>query len=344
VKEGSVGSARVSAERQQLAFERQFVPDLWRNWFDWLNESNLASLFGRVFLLLAGLYLNKRIGIRFPAFWICIPISLAAALSAARYIEAEKPVVRLWQLVGSLSAIYALIHYPLMPMRSDDAIGAALYGSVLCVWLASLGAGVICIKIPSLSILPPSFLLWSEGVAGAITGLPQTAFIDVLPLPEVSICIAIGLLINRIPLGLCNGVVDEHDDTKECELSILLRREFARLVCLFAISIHLANYFWAFYAKATLPGPPLAWLWENNPAYIFLAALNNGHILFLADQKLVEWSFAVLDRLHVVSNLGILFAQGAALIAFFLPNRLLFIFLLVFDSMQTANIFVLVAN
>src|SRR5262249_1116024 len=144
-----------------------------------LLSTDLSTLFERVFLLLgpislllAGLYINKRIGTRFPALWLIIPILLAAVMASARYIEAEKPVVRLWQLVGSLSAVYALVHYPLMPLASDDNAAGALYALVQCVWVASLTAGVICFRIPSLSVLPPSFLVCRNSVAGTITGLP----------------------------------------------------------------------------------------------------------------------------------------------------------------------------
>src|SRR5262249_42493189 len=285
--------------------------------------------------------------------------------ASARYIEAEKPVVRLWQLLGSLSAVYALVDYPLMPLASDDSATGALYALVLCVWVASLAAGVICFRIPSLSVLPPSFLVWSSSVAGTITGLPAPyPRLGVMPLSEISICIAIGLLINRIysrspessiwnaierlinrmhsrPRNIfANGVVDERIE----QLDVFLRRAFARLLCLVAISIHLANYFWSFYAKATLPGPLLAWLWENNPAYIFLVALDDGHILFLANQQLVEYVFTVLDRVHIVSNFGILVVQAAAITAFFLPTRAFIILLLLFDLMHASIILIVGAN
>src|SRR5262245_11733582 len=79
-----------------------------------LLSTDLSNLFKRVFLLLgpislllAGLYINKKIGTRFPALWLIIPILLAAVMASARYIQAEKPVVRLWQLVGSLSPFIA---------------------------------------------------------------------------------------------------------------------------------------------------------------------------------------------------------------------------------------------
>jgi hypothetical protein len=290
----------------------------------------LFSLVGPIFFLLAGLYINRKIGIRFPALWLIIPVFLAAVMASTRYVQAEKPVVRLWQLVGSLSAVYALLHYPLLPPATLKR--ETLYELVLFVWLASLAAGALCFKIPSLSVLPPSFLLWSKSVAGTITGLPQTAYIDVAPLPEVSICIAIGLLINQIHSHLRNDADN------------LLRSEFAKLLCLFAISIHLANYFWSFYTKATLDGPPLAWLWENNPAYIFLVALDNGHILFSAYQHVVAFTFTIIDQLHLISNFGILFVQAAAITAFFLTKCAFVILLLLFDAMHLSIILIVGAN
>lgn len=313
---------------------------------------SLAILFERLFallapisLLLAGLYINKKIDTRFPLLWLSIPIFLATVMASARYIEDEKPVVRLWQLVGCLSAVYIFFHYPLLPPKSDDSAVVALYGFMLFIWLVSLAAGAICFKIPSFSVLPPSFLLWSNSVASTVTGLPVTAYTDVYPLPEISICIAIGLLINQIYSRSQNTLANEvFDDKSQPAPAALLRKEFAKLLCLFAISIHLANYFFSFYAKVTFPGPLLAWPWENNPAYIFLTALDDGHILFLANQQLVEFTFAALDRLHIISNFGILFVQGAALTAFFLPKRALIILLLLFDLMHASIILIVGAN
>ena len=50
-----------------------------------------------------------------PAIWFLGPVLLAAALARAHFNEAEKQVVRLWQLVGFSGAVYSL------PPLSADA-------------------------------------------------------------------------------------------------------------------------------------------------------------------------------------------------------------------------------
>ena len=140
---------------------------------------------------------------------------------------------------------------------------------LLLVWVVSLVAGVPCLRIPSLAAIPPGFLLWSKAVDGQITGLRYTTHLDIAPLPEVAMCIAAGLLIGRASAWIAlrlhgsDGVPGAPSRTAGAPS----KGEFAQLVLRVAVAVHLANYFWSFVAKATLQGPFMAWLRENDPAY-----------------------------------------------------------------------------
>lgn len=284
-------------------------------------------------ILLLALFVNKTL-LRFvPVFWILIPILLAAALSRVRMETVDKSTVRLWQLIGLYSAVYSLLHYPLMPIAHADTFHIGLYVVLLIAWIVSLVSGVLCFRIPSLSVLPPSFLAWSNAMAGVIAGFPITTFLDVQPLPEIALCIGYGLLIIRI-----------YPRFNASPASSAAIGKFAALLPIIAIVIHLANYFWSFMAKMRLHGPFGAWLTQNNPAYIYLAALDDGHILFSGFPAAVRFAYELTDHLHLISNFFVLFTQAAALIILLFPKRALIWLLLLFDVMHLAILFISGAN
>jgi hypothetical protein len=216
----------------------------------------------------------------------------------------------------------------------------------------SVGAGVAGLRIPSLAVLPSAFLLWSKAAAHTVTGISYPD-LDVLPLPEVSMCLALGLFINQI-YGLISQLDTNINKTSRDNRIILPdteipRREFAHLVVLTAIAIHMANYFWSFYAKASLPHPPgmffgTSWLLQNNPANIFLSALDNDHIAFSAYPDLVTIVFKLVDKTHLLSNFWVFVIQGAAIVAFWISKRGLLILLILFDVMHLSILVITGAN
>jgi hypothetical protein len=213
----------------------------------------------------------------FPQLWFAIPLTLSALLCRANISLAERPLVSFWQLVGLLSALYSLLHYPLMPVVGEGRGPEFAYALVLSFWIISILSGFFCFRIPSLSLLAPSFLVWSNAVAGYITGLPTTTDLDIMPLAEVSLCIGLGLFINQASRPLLRRLIGESNVSTD---SLNDAPHFAHLVLLIAIAVHLANYFWSFIAKMSLDGPWFAWLTQNNAAFLFLTALDDHHIIF----------------------------------------------------------------
>ena len=284
-------------------------------------------------LLLCALLINKGT-LRFvPALWLLIPIVLAVSLWRVRAVAFDKSTIRLWQFIGFYSAIYSLLHYPLLPIAQHDALHIGLYALLLSMWVLSLAAGALCFWVPSLSVLPPSFLVWSNTMAGIIAGLPTTTYLDVQPLPEIALCIAFGLLIIRL--------YPRFQTSAEGSAAVA---KFATLLPILAIVIHLANYFWSFMAKMRLHGPFGAWLTKNNPAYIYLVALDDGHILFSGLPAIVRYVFVLTDKFHPITNFLILTAQCAALVILLFPKRALIWLLLFFDVMHLGILFIAGAN
>ena len=306
------------------------------------KSSEYAIIGAQLLLLLLALKINKKCDALSPTLWILLPACLAAGLARARYNAAERRVVRLWQLVGSLSAIYALFHYPLMPLASDEPAIVGSFAVLLLAWVLSVLAGIGCFRIPSLALLPPSFLLWSNTMAARVTGLPVTIDIDIQPLTEVSICIGLGLLVSQTTTRFWNATEGPTSDGPNQRSAA--GPQFADLLLLIAIAVHVANYFWSFLTKMGLNGPPWAWLTENNPAYLFLVALDDGHVIFSGYPRVVAWAYWIFDKSYVFSNVWVLVCQGAAIAAFFLPRRLLIVLLVLFDVMHIAIIIVAGAN
>jgi hypothetical protein len=321
---------------------------LWGRESDWhstiLQNDKVVEyglLFAQFLLLLLALKINRKILWLAPTLWIIFPILLSVALLKARYSGAEKIVVRLWQLVGLLSAVYSILHYPLMP-QADGRLASVLYSTLIVAWVSSIVAGIFCFRIPSLSLLPPSFLIWSNSAAEHVTGLPVSVQIDVQPLTEVSLCIGLGLLISQLKsLLLMHGSLRAfHNRLAESTTNV----QFANLLLLVAISVHLANYYWSFLAKIELDGPFGAWLTENNPAYIFLVALDDGHIFFSGYPRLVTLTYWFLNTFHFYTNLLVMLCQAATVVAFFLPKYMFVLLLLALDMMHVAIIFTVGAN
>ena len=203
-----------------------------------------------------------------------------------------------------------------------------LYGTVIAFWIMSVLCGVACIRVPSLALVPAAYISWSIAIAAQVTGLSRGHPLDIAPLPEVSFGLALGFLILRLH--------DWFTSRFSRVLPVNSASEFARVFVFFAIGIHLANYFWSAIAKLTLDGPPLAWATFNNPLYLYLAALDNGYIVFSEFDSLVRLLATLIDQTHLASNALILSIQFLAIAGFLMPKRWLIALLLAFDVMHVS--------
>jgi hypothetical protein len=309
------------------------------NFFNALARNQSVIVFGltafQVLLLLFALKVNRHLFWLFPKAWLLLPIFLCVTLSRARFRSDEKPILRLWQLIGVLSATYSLLHYPLLAPVNNNWLTTGNYVAVVTFWIGSFFGGMLSFYVPSLAVLPPAFLVWCNYGAEKITGLPVTTDLDIMPLNEVAICIGLGLFISHTTSQALSFLSKGNKSRFLDHLAdVSVNTPFSGLVLLMAISIHLANYFWSFVAKISLDGPFLAWLTKNNPANMFLVALDDDHILFSGYPHLVSLFYHFVDAVHIYSNCLILLSQGLAIVAFFLPARAFVLLLLTFDVMH----------
>ena len=292
-----------------------------------ISEYGLIAL--QFSALLIAFKINRKIEWLWPSIWILLPVTISIALARAKFGDEAKPTITLWKLIGSLSAAYSLIYYPLIP--TADPTLHVRYAVLIAGWAISLLAGVLCFWWPSLALLPTAFLPWSLTEAHVVSALPITTDLDIKPLIEVSMCIGLGLLIDqwtrlfRFP-------------TKS------KAPQFTELLFLVAIAVHLANYFWSFLTKVRLDGSPTLWLTQNNPVAMFLTALDDDHVIFSAYPHLVEWTYWIVDNTYHLSNPIILLIQAAAGVALFFPKRALIALLVAFDMMHIAIAFIDGAN
>lgn len=279
--------------------------------------------------LLALLKINHTISSNFRTLWVLIPVALAAVLIKAKFKANELPIIRLWQLIGVFAALYSVLHYPLMPPLNNE-LSQWLYVATWAAWCVSIASGALCFRYPALSLLPPCFMIWTTAVAVHITGLYVSIDTDIMPLAEVSMCIGLGLLVLQF--------WRDNDESPQAP-------HFAQLLLLMAIAVHLANYYWSFYTKMRLDGPTKwSWVFENNPAYLFLVTLDDRHTIFSDFPSLVSATFRALDLVHIASNMWVFACQALALVALLLPKRFLLLLLLMFDVMHLSIIVVAGAN
>jgi hypothetical protein len=292
-------------------------------------SSEALYLFLSTAALWFSLYVSRKIFASHPLLWIALPTVLSFALLHSRVEKFEKGNIRLLQLIGTLSAIYSVTHYPLIPLSGNPQTAGSLYILLFTLWMISVLSGVFCYRYPSLALLAPTFLLWSKFAATIITGLQHEETLDVQPLSDVACCLAFGFTINRV-LGLMTFRLSEM--SAAARLSSM--ESFAKVSLVTAISIHLANYFWSFVAKASLDNDPTAWVFHNDTSNIFLVASDNNHVLFSNHTELVSLIYQLIHLLHIPVNIFVFAIQGLAIIGFLLPRRGLIILVLAYDLMH----------
>jgi hypothetical protein len=272
---------------------------------------------------------------------VVLPLAFAVAMVRARYAASNTASVRLLQLIGVITGAYALAHYPLFPVVLEGVKATVIMSVMLALWLAAVVCGVLCLRWPSLAVVSASYLYWSKYAVIRVTGLWHGHIIDVQPLYEVSVCLIVGLTVMALTARLQGW--SRWSPTVRAEIGEASAL-FSTVLIAAAISIHLANYFSSFLAKATLDGGLTSWLLHNDPSNLFMVGLDNNHVLYVGWPWLVDGMRFLLSKAGPLSNAFILIAQGAALFGILMPRRWLLVLLLGFDVMHLSIIIVMGAN
>ncbi|MGU3538887.1 hypothetical protein [Methylobacterium sp. A54F] len=272
---------------------------------------------------------------------IAFPLLIVAFMARWKSAEAHVASVRLLQLIGVLSGVYALLHYPLFPMVYHGIRATVVIVGLVGLWVAAVVSGALCLRWPALAVVGSSYLVWSRYNVVHVTGLWHGHVIDVVPLAEVSFCILAGLLVARLFAQL--GERSGWSTAVKSDLATA-GALFAPIIIAAAISIHLGNYYSSFLAKVTLDGGPASWVLHNDPGKLFLIALDNNHIFFSGWTWAVDAVKLLLQHTSALTNTFILLGQGAALFGLLMPRRWLLLLLFGFDVMHLSIVVILGAN
>lgn len=265
--------------------------------------------------LVALLWLRRHLLLPHPNVNMAVTSILALTLAFARPAGGEAASWRLLQWLGPCSALLALLTYPLMPPIPGDAASGTMLLIAWAMWVLALAAGAAAWWRPSLALVPTTYLVWVTFFAEQVTGLPHRAKLDVAPLPEVAACLGLALALGRLVRPAMRRLA------RPAESGIDPAAQFAQVGLLVAVSIHLANYFFSGWAKLTLPGPPLAWIWENDPSRLLLTALDNGFIPYAGYPTVVAAIAWLLHTAVVPLNLLVCIGQLLAIAGFLLGKR-----------------------
>jgi hypothetical protein len=309
----------------------------------WRAENEAAASVIQVVALLAVMavarYLEARAWHRLPDLWMVGVAFLGFSIAKASVRQELHLAVRLLQLVGLCSTAYLVLRYPLLPVLPGNKAAHWLYLVMWMVWGVSAAAGLASFRYPSLAVLPAAAIRWINMTAGSVTGLPYHGGLDTAPLTAVSVFLVTGLWIWTAFIAASERLPALQAGNRDT-----VARWYGSAILTFAISIHLANYFWAFVEKMSLHGPILSWLTFNNPVYIAAAALDEGHLTFGGYPFIVHTLMWFLKNTYRVSNAFILCAQGIALFGFLISRRGLLVLLLLFDVMHLAILIAAGAN
>lgn len=261
-----------------------------------------------------------------------------------RYTTMPKALVVLTRGVTLVAVVYLIGTRPIIPLPADATALEALTLNVVWIYYAlAIAGGGLAMWRPAFSVLPAVFLVWAKwGPAEAVTSLQFAQVTDVVPITEVLLFIVIAMTLLYWGGLLLDWLTANNDDGQKAVAAF--RVSWPRLVFLFALASHFANYAYSAVEKISLDGGPLSWLLENDPTRIMLVALDNGHIFFSGNEALTAFIVNFLSSFHLFTNAGVLFAQLAAFTVFLFGTRFLIALTLFFDLMHLVILVTVGAN
>ena len=268
-------------------------------------------------------------------FLVTVPVSYRAMPRALVILTRGATIVSLLYIVGAR---------PIIPLPADaTALQATTLSVVWVYWAVAIVGGVAAMWRPAFAVLPAVFLFWAKrGAAEAITGLPYAQITDVLPIAEVVMFIAVGMA-----LLFWGGLILDRATAKSPAAQnevAAFRESWPRLVFLYALASHFANYAYSAVEKLSLDGGLLSWLTVNDPTRIMLVALDDGHIFYSGAEGLTAFVVNQLSAFHLASNTMVLGAQLAAFAVFLFGSRFLIALTIFFDMMHLAILGTVGAN
>ncbi|MEM7252871.1 MAG: hypothetical protein AAF493_15755 [Pseudomonadota bacterium] len=271
------------------------------------------------------------------------PLSFLAALAFSglfyrlQYSEFSTAFKVLLRGVAIISLAYFIGTYPAYPDVTGVFRGYAMAVTFLA-WGVAIGAALLTLWRPSWAFVVGFYLWWSKDLAIHITGL-NISTLTVFPLWQALMLSVIAAVMLKV---LSSDGIQRFRFANEFNLKRLFesKAHIADGIVFGVMCIHLANYFYSGWRKATLSGGFTSWVGENQPGNIFVVALDNQQIGW------IEWFDVAVQLLNAMNPITllltfvILVGQLAAIIVFRWRGTLIVFFL--FADLLHLGIFMLV--
>lgn len=267
-------------------------------------------------------------------FGFILVAAACMATSGVTYDAAPRALATLMRGLAIACGLYSVLLFPAIPAVAHNFNGWSeliLAGA----WLAAAIAALLAWRRPSWLLFCGFYIFWIKNVAGYITGLPFSTLLDVLPLMQLPVYLALSMvaleLMKRNRFALFSRAAERLRTAGEAPYLVLL---------LIAIAMQAANYFYSSLAKSGLDGGPFDWVLNNENQNIFHIALYNKQLLWGELTALAETVTALLHFVGRPFAISVLLIQLAALVVF--TNRRFLLILFAFYDLMHVGIFVLV--
>lgn len=262
---------------------------------------------------------------RIPVFLWTIAV-LAAVFSFIRYPAEAKAVRVLVAGLGATLAAYGIaLGADIATAEGATALTGALFGAPVLLGLA----GVLALFRPSFAVVPCVYVALHKDLTRAVSGAGELGLNDYLPLVEVGLFLAVGVLALAVLKLLISRSV----------LPARVVENAGAVLLAAAIGMHFGNYFMSGLAKVMLDGGPLTWALENPTSALMLNGYNLGVAPLSAWPPLFAGGYEAFQAVEIPLNFVTLFVQLGCVLAF-LHRRLLLGVTLFFDVMHI-SIFIL---
>lgn len=265
---------------------------------------------------------------------LVLVVAACLATSGITYALVPLALGTLMRCLGMTCGIYSILLFPSVPAVAHDFHG---WSQIVLVgaWLTAGLAALLTLRRPSWLLFCGFYIFWIKNVAGYVTGLPFRTLLDVLPLMQVPVYLALSVvaleLLKRIRVPAFAQMTGKLRDSGAAPYFVIL---------FVAIAMQAGNYFYSSLAKGGLDGGALDWMLNNENQNIFHIARYNKQLLWGDWTALTDTVTALLHFVGRPFAIGIFLIQLAAL-AVFTNRRLLLVLFALFDLMHV-GIFVLV--
>ena len=234
--------------------------------------------------------------------------------------------------LAAICLAYIALQYPLFPIIKHQLFQTHTW--IQFIWICALGSCIIgWFKTPIL-LLAGVYIPWIKLYASHATGMPYRTTLDIIPLYQLTIFIAITAVVGGLLTKL---------EVFRAYLNPVTRFTFFCSCFFCLLSFHIAGYFFSGIEKAGLDGGILHWPFKNNLQNIFYVVVNNQQLIWQNSDNLLRAVNSITNVVTRPLSVVVFFSQLLAICAFS-SKRLMIALLLIYDFMHLGIFFLVGAN